>query len=89
MAAAWSYLGRILRYRGEPAAAEEAYTKAIEFRQNNTYDYYGRALALLAQDKLDDALKDAKAIGARNARDPRAKYIEGLGALKRGKIEQG
>jgi putative PEP-CTERM system TPR-repeat lipoprotein len=77
-ALAWVQLGDLQHVQGRHEEAEEAFTKAIALRYNNSYEHYRRALVRIGMGEYDAASKDAKVLKQRNSRNPKVPYLLGL-----------
>ena len=78
VADAWSQMGVIEQYRGNPQAAVEAYTRAIEIRNLPHFDHVRRALMRVSLDDVDGAIEDVQYLRDSGANWPMMTYIEGL-----------
>lgn len=90
-APAWSFLGDLEQFQQNPAAAEKAYTKALNSRPNDVYDLASRAMMRIFQNKLRSAEQDFQKARRENARlkikQPLVLYVQGQLNLKRDKNE--
>lgn len=75
---AWSLLGDIERYAGNLKEAEDAYSRAIEFRSVAYQDILSRSLVRIGLQKLDEAEKDINTLAALVKNHPDVSYAQGL-----------
>lgn len=83
-ASAWSLLGDIHRFRGEPASAIEAYGKAIEYGLDSQQDRWNRALLNLRSADHAALLVDLEAIRGQDKAGARAAFLEGAMEVQKG-----
>ena len=76
-ASTWSILGDIEWQEKKYALAEEAYSKAIEYRTNNFAERYKRAMARLQLKKYKKAQQDIDVMMARFPQHAGANFIQG------------
>ena len=77
-APAYSLLGDIEVLENHPKEAEEAYTKAIGQRYNNSVDLLKRAQVLVQLEDFTEAQKDIDILKKRLPKDAAVNYVQGL-----------
>ena len=81
-ALAWNYLGLACHYAGQPAEAEGAYRRALQYDRDLTEAHYNLGCLWLEENKLDGARLELTTCTLR-----RANWVEGL--LKLGAVQMG
>jgi len=84
----WNLKGRSALFKNDPVAAEKAFSHAAKLAEHNLTAQFGLTRALLAQEKIEEAMVPIKAVESRFAKHPVTRYFRAYIALQNNEVEK-